>query len=71
MKIVKKADGTINVNATLRTFELGDTMTLRETDVNVDYLRTQASKTARKNEWTIEIANSMELRGKVIIKRTK
>lgn len=70
MKLIKNNAG-INIRATLSTLEVGDTISLKETDVKVDYVRTQACKTARANNWTIEVANSKDLKGKVIIRRTK
>lgn len=71
MKLIKNPNGRINIQATIATLEVGDTISLRESDVKVDYVRTQACKTARANNWTIEVSNSKELKGKVIIKRTK
>lgn len=71
MKLIKNTAGKININATLATLEVGDTISLKESDVKVDYVRTQACKKARENNWTIEVSNSKELKGKVIIRRTK
>lgn len=71
MKLIKNNAGKINIQATLATLEVGDTISLKESDVKVDYVRTQACKTARANSWIIEVANSRELKGKIIIRRTK
>lgn len=71
MKLIKNTAGKININATLATLEVGDTISLKESDVKVDYVRTQACKTARANNWTIEVSNSKDLKGKVVIRRTK
>ena len=71
MKLIKNDAGKINIQATLATLEVGDTISLKESDGKVDYVRTQACKTARANKWIIEVANSRELKGKIIIRRTK
>ena len=71
MKLIKNNAGKINIQATLATLEVGDTISLKESDVKVDYVRTQACKTSRANNWIIEVANSRELKGKIIIRRTK
>lgn len=71
MKTIKNESGKINISATLATLEAGDTLILKECDAKVDYVRTQACKTSRQNGWTIEVANSKDLKGKIIIRRTK
>lgn len=69
MKLIKKEDGSINVNATLETLQAGDNIVLKEDQIKVDYLRTQAAKIGRKNNWVIKVGNSRDLKGKVIITR--
>lgn len=72
MKIIENAyKGTINIRATMNTLEVGDTMTLTENKYKVDYVRCQASKISRTNNWSIEVSNSRELKGKIIIRRTR
>ena len=71
MKLIKNNAGKINIQATLATLEVGDTISPKESDVKIDYVRTQACKTARANKWIIEVANSPTLKGKVVVRRTK
>lgn len=71
MKLIRTENGKINLSKSLQTLQAGDVVTLKDSDVNIDYVRVLVSKLNRRNGWTTEVSNSRELKEKIVIRRTK
>jgi len=69
MKLIKKTDGSLNLRATILSLEPGESLSLKDDQINLPYTRGIASQLGRLNKATYAVSAPKELKGKIIITR--
>lgn len=67
MKVIRHEDKSINVMATLKTFEPGEVAKIQDSKINIDNLRNRASRVARAHGWKFSISANRKENGNYVI----